>query len=499
MALAILELLNGDTNYVSKHNANYSNIKAAVEALQAAIGSSGPGGGAPESTAISYEALFGNANAVIGVGSYLPSDSPTSHELKIAPGYAYVEAQDAVVTRTTEATLNFLGQTTGTYYIHVDSTGLPYYDAVPSGALYSVYYNQSDGNFSSVSVVGKLFEAADDHGRTRTNLWEIQYPSIDGRIDGVEKAVFYVLRKTIGSADITLSLEEAYEQGVIILSGAPQTQNVSLTLPAAEKVYTVVNDCDAGYSVEIGTGLGSGYALAGGYFAILHCNGADVTPLFLLDRSSGASPVSSFLSMSDTPGSFTGFGTWFVRVNSAGNALEFYQNPGYLTQLAADALYSAVGHTHEFDSGDVVGPESAVSDAIALFDGLSGKLIKDSGKTLAQLAVFYPSSFYQESPTASQLMLHIVFVEAVQFPAGLTSSQAYADTAPEAQTDFDLQKNGVSIGTIRFAAASNTASFLMASAQSFAPGDRLKVIAPSVPDALLAGVTFALAGTRTLN
>jgi hypothetical protein len=96
-------------------------------------------------------------------------------------------------------------------------------------------------------------------------------------------------------------------------------------------------------------------------------------------------------------------------------------------------------------------------------------------------------------------MLHIVFVEAVQFPAGLTSSQAYADTAPEAQTDFDLQKNGVSIGTIRFAAASNTASFLMASAQSFAPGDRLKVIAPIVPDASLAGVTIALAGARLLT
>lgn len=36
--------------------------------------------------------------------------------------------------------------------------------------------------------------------------------------------------------------------------------------------------------------------------------------------------------------------------------------------------------------GDVVGPASAVDDRIATFDGTTGKLIQDGGKTIAQLA-----------------------------------------------------------------------------------------------------------------
>lgn len=37
-------------------------------------------------------------------------------------------------------------------------------------------------------------------------------------------------------------------------------------------------------------------------------------------------------------------------------------------------------------TGDVVGPDSAVADRIAVFDGTTGKLIKDGGSTIAGLA-----------------------------------------------------------------------------------------------------------------
>ena len=35
-------------------------------------------------------------------------------------------------------------------------------------------------------------------------------------------------------------------------------------------------------------------------------------------------------------------------------------------------------------SGDVVGPISAIDERIAVFDGITGKLIKDGGKTIAE-------------------------------------------------------------------------------------------------------------------
>lgn len=100
------------------------------------------------------------------------------------------------------------------------------------------------------------------------------------------------------------------------------------------------------------------------------------------------------------------------------------------------------------------------------------------------------------APTASLVMLRYKFPRSVSFPAGLTNSQGAAGTAATAQTDFDIQKNGVSVGTMRFAASATSASFIMASGQSFVAGDILTVIAPASPDATLAGVSFALAGTR---
>jgi hypothetical protein len=103
---------------------------------------------------------------------------------------------------------------------------------------------------------------------------------------------------------------------------------------------------------------------------------------------------------------------------------------------------------------------------------------------------------YAGVPTASLVLVRYPFPRAVAFPSGLTSSRGVAGVAATAITDFDIQKNGVSVGTMRFAAAATIATFIMASATSFAAGDILTVVAPGTPDATLANLGFALAGTR---
>ena len=75
-------------------------------------------------------------------------------------------------------------------------------------------------------------------------------------------------------------------------------------------------------------------------------------------------------------------------------------------------------------------------------------------------------------------------------------SQGVLGTATTAQTDFDLQKNGVSFGTMRFAAAATVATFISAAGATFAAGDILKVISPNPADATAADLGFSLAGTR---
>lgn len=106
------------------------------------------------------------------------------------------------------------------------------------------------------------------------------------------------------------------------------------------------------------------------------------------------------------------------------------------------------------------------------------------------------SAMLPGAPTPSALLMRVPLARAVSFPAGLTASRGVASVAATAQTDFDIQLNGVSVGTMRFAAAASSATFIAAAAINAVAGDVLSVIAPASPDATLANVGFVLAGTR---
>ncbi len=98
-------------------------------------------------------------------------------------------------------------------------------------------------------------------------------------------------------------------------------------------------------------------------------------------------------------------------------------------------------------------------------------------------------------PTASQLCLLYNAPRSVVLPASLTGSVGKATVAATAQTDFDIQVNGVSKGTIRFAAAGTVPSYIFASPVTLAAADILTIIAPASPDATLANIAATLLGT----
>jgi hypothetical protein len=89
-----------------------------------------------------------------------------------------------------------------------------------------------------------------------------------------------------------------------------------------------------------------------------------------------------------------------------------------------------------------------------------------------------------------------VFAETMLVPAGMAGSAGAAANAGSASTAFDIRKNGASIGTMSFAAGAVAADFAPASATVFNPGDVLTIVASGAPDAALAGLAWALAGTR---
>ena len=86
-----------------------------------------------------------------------------------------------------------------------------------------------------------------------------------------------------------------------------------------------------------------------------------------------------------------GEGVWTVATNTvtrvtiyassnSGSKVAFSAGSKIFATVAAAADFTAGG------SGDVVGPASAVNSNVALFDGTTGKLIKDSGLALSSYA-----------------------------------------------------------------------------------------------------------------
>jgi hypothetical protein len=143
------------------------------------------------------------------------------------------------------------------------------------------------------------------------------------------------------------------------------------------------------------------------------------------------------------------------------------------------------------------------STSIVLGAGANGMFYTDGGADgLVQLgggtsesAVAELAGSYAGSPTASERIFHFVATRTVTLLSGLTNSQGVAKTAAAAQTDFDIKKNGSSVGTMRFAASATTATFIMASEISLSAGDQLEIIASGTPDATLADIAWTLRGT----
>jgi hypothetical protein len=134
------------------------------------------------------------------------------------------------------------------------------------------------------------------------------------------------------------------------------------------------------------------------------------------------------------------------------------------------------------------------------------------GQELANLSAIVPTQYtltgngkagqpmtiagsFSGTPGANQQIFRYVFAGTVTFPAGLAGSAGNAGAAATNGKTFQIEQNGVSVGTMVFAAGATTASFTMGSATTFHAGDVLTIVAPSPSDATLANLAWSLSGT----
>lgn len=103
-------------------------------------------------------------------------------------------------------------------------------------------------------------------------------------------------------------------------------------------------------------------------------------------------------------------------------------------------------------------------------------------------------------PANSAKFLRRTMVRALTFPANFAGSASNASATATASATLDIQKNGVSCGTITFALGASVATFVSTggAAVSFAIGDILGIVAQASQDATLADVDVSLVAAPTI-
>lgn len=148
------------------------------------------------------------------------------------------------------------------------------------------------------------------------------------------------------------------------------------------------------------------------------------------------------------------------------------------------------------DTGFNCSVESAGSPGTVVSVPDGGRaLLHNDGETIVELLRdTYDIGFFISSYTEAALSGAFIAVRAFVLPVSLPDSQAYAFTAPDEAVSISVQKNEGEIGTIDFAAGSNSGTFTLSSSVSFAVGDRLRLIngSASPEEGSLANVSIVL-------
>jgi hypothetical protein len=107
----------------------------------------------------------------------------------------------------------------------------------------------------------------------------------------------------------------------------------------------------------------------------------------------------------------------------------------------------------------------------------------------------YDFSWRKEGqPGASEVALRQVLARPVRLAADFAGSAGVAGTAATADADFDVRRNGSSIGTIRFEVGLTAATYIAAVVLEI--GDELTVVAPASVDVSLADLAVTLTGSQ---
>lgn len=195
---------------------------------------------------------------------------------------------------------------------------------------------------------------------------------------------------------------------------------------------------------------------------------ASVTALYINETGPGSADLSAFIASWDDSTNTTNRGTLFliqtndptkyaiftpgtVTDNGAYDtvALTYVAGPGVFTAGAAVAFQFSRSGNAGAGSGDVVGPASATNNGIVLFDGTTGKLIKNSAAAgaLAYLASVGSAEITNNAVTLAKLATQANSTVLAN-TSGSTAVPSAIDITTTLKTALALTKSDVGLGNV---------------------------------------------------
>ncbi len=156
------------------------------------------------------------------------------------------------------------------------------------------------------------------------------------------------------------------------------------------------------------------------------------------------------------------------------------------TSVADPALFLAL------TGGTMTGPIVLPGDPTTTLQAATKAYVDNATGAVAPYDI---GIFFEGIPGISEKLIDFVAVRDYGLPELLTGSQGVAAVAATAAYSIDIQKNGMSIGSIDWAIAGTVATFTFAADVSFVAGDVLSLIGPVLPDLSIADIAITLDAT----
>lgn len=180
--------IQGMTDYIAKHNSNYSVIESNLNYILGIL--TGQSGG-DLAVPLGLKEIF-DRKGLIGIGSYDFGEGTLTgpnYNLGVASGACW--SGTAFLYKATGTTLSLAGRATGTYYVYLDGGGAPALsDTVKDNTLWSFHWDAGSHQVSNKQLytgVSVLFDGDDYHDMLDSAVRSKSFTRVADRLEEIEQ------------------------------------------------------------------------------------------------------------------------------------------------------------------------------------------------------------------------------------------------------------------------------------------------------------------------